>query len=84
MQISGITDAGEKVVNIVFAAQKFATVCADIDSEAAWTAMTCDEIEVLADLLRACGYDSAARQVIDLHALDDDEGDAHWIGDREA
>lgn len=46
--------------------------------------LRCAEAEALAGLLRACGYTDAANDLIDGHALGDEEGDDHYeILDRE-
>ncbi|WP_405657744.1 hypothetical protein [Streptomyces sp. NBC_00079] len=40
--------------------------------------LNCEEVDVLADLLRALGAEQAADEWIDAHAVDDEPGDAHY------
>ena len=43
--------------------------------------LTCMEADALAALLTAAGRPRYAAYLIDAHATDDDEGDAHWPAD---
>ncbi|SKV09278.1 Uncharacterised protein [Mycobacteroides abscessus subsp. abscessus] len=63
----------------LLAAERFANAFADgeIASEVG-TALTCSEVDVLADLFRTFGYDDAADMWIRAHAEGDDEGDQHY------
>lgn len=42
------------------------------------TKLTCAEVEVLADLMKARGEESAAEMWLELHAAGDKEGDYHY------
>ncbi len=44
--------------------------------------MTCTEADAAAALLSAFGDEGAAQQVLAGHAAHDDEGDAHYQGER--
>jgi hypothetical protein len=60
----------------------FASVFSDSDlADAAGTALTCTEVEALAELLRASGRGEAAEAWIEGHAVDDDCGDEHCVCD---
>lgn len=63
----------------LLAAERFANTFADgeIASEVS-TALTCSEVDVLADLFRTFGHDDAADMWIRAHAEGDDEGDQHY------
>ena len=40
--------------------------------------MTCTEVDALAGMLRAVGADAAAETWIEAHAVEDEDGDAHF------
>lgn len=43
----------------------------------------CDEIEVVWDMLDTAGRTETANQILEWHALGDDEGDAHYKGEKQ-
>lgn len=51
----------------------------DILSDEIGPKLTCEEAEIVADLLRATGHPEAAVMWIKDHSLSDDEGDAHYL-----
>lgn len=44
-------------------------------------ALTCSEVEVVADLLRAFGKTEEAAALLEHHANEDEDGEAHYQGD---
>ena len=44
--------------------------------------LTCGETDALVALLRAYGHERPAHMLLDEHAKNDDEGDAHYEGDK--
>lgn len=66
----------------LLAAMKAAEMLADgeIASDIA-TSFNCGEVEILAEFLRACGFDDAASHWIDDHSEGDDCGDEHCLCD---
>lgn len=57
------------------AAERWADAAAGIGSDGSWTTFNCVEIELLGDVFRAIGRHQLARDVIEHHRADDDEGD---------
>jgi len=53
----------------------------DLAAEVA-SALTCSEVDALANLLTAQGADAAAADWLAAHAENDDEGDAHYQGEQ--
>lgn len=60
---------------VVAAASRWADAAEQIDIGNPWEAFNCGEIEAAADVFRALGRPEAARQIVDMHREDDDEGD---------
>lgn len=60
----------------------FARMCDRID-DGVFEHFTCDEVEGLADVLRAAGEHEAAARMIASHAETDHPGDQHYQGDRD-
>lgn len=66
----------------VRAVSGFARMCDRID-DGVFEHFTCDEVEGLADVLRAAGEQKAAARMITSHAETDNPGDLHYQGDRD-
>lgn len=68
-------------VELVAAVDTMADALERIDTGDVFGALTCDEVEAIAGVLRAGGRDAAAEFIVAEHAESDDEGDAHYQGD---
>lgn len=62
---------------VVTAVEEWATVAVTIDTENVWEHFTCVEIEAIAQVSRAACRPDVAAQMIELHAVCDDEFDLH-------
>lgn len=71
-------EALETIERLVHAAMTFADTFDGITLADVGPHLTCRETDVLADLLRAAGANHGASTLVHYHALEDDEGDAHW------
>lgn len=67
---------------VMEAVEHMAAVLAVTDSGDVFGAMSCREVESIADVLRAGGWDGAATCIIAEHAPSDDVDDAHYLGER--
>ena len=52
----------------------------EVDTGEVFGNFTCDELDSIAEVLRAAGRDDVADFIIEEHASADDEGDAHYRG----
>lgn len=63
---------------VIKAAMNAADVLSDSEiADEVGTALTCTEVEALAELFRATGHEDAAQAWIECHAEGDDCGDSH-------
>jgi hypothetical protein len=51
-----------------------------VGPENTFASFSCIEIEAVVDVLRKAGRDDTAEAVLEAHAHEDDEGDAHYVG----
>lgn len=63
--------------------ERMAETLGRLDDREVWTKMTCEEVESITEVLKFEGFHATARGIIDMHATGDEEGDLHYIVERQ-